>query len=206
MTAAMSRLYGPAVVFGALLVTSPQVLAHLRGQARMDFSGQTVISTSTPGQLSQMLASADGVASRPGRQPGGVYATLVLAAGPAQEQRVVAGHTVQILAQGNGHQIIVDGRLLANDVDDDRVVIQSVHQGGGRTYILIAEQSGGNACPSLYQALDLSGPVPAISPQLGNCSDLPRVSIVGGALRVAVSAFRAAPAATYVFRDGHLSH
>ena len=98
---------------------------------------------------------------------------------------------------------MVDGRVLANDVDDDRVVIQSVHQGSGRTYALIGEQSGGNACPSMYQAVDLSG-TPVISPQLGNCSDLPRISVVGGALRVFVPAFRAAPAATYTFRDGRL--
>ncbi len=58
------------------------------------------------------------------------------------------------MAQGNGHQIVADGRVLANDADDDRVLIQDVYRGGGRIYVLIAEQSGGNACPSLYQAID----------------------------------------------------
>ena len=100
----------------------------------------------------------------------------------------------------------MDGRVLANDADDNRVLIQDVYKGGGRTYVLIAEQSGGSACPSLYQAIDLSGGTPVASPRFGNCSDVPRVGVVGGALQVSVPAFRAAPDATYVFRDGRLSH
>ena len=123
-----------------------------------------------------------------------------------QDQRAVGQHTVQIVAAQDGHRIVVDGRVVANDVQDDRVLIQGVHQGGDRIYVLIAEQSGGNACPSLYQAVDLSRDAPVASPRFGNCSDVPRVDVVGGALRVSVPAFRAAPAATYVFRDGRLSH
>ena len=132
--------------------------------------------------------------------------TPAAATGTVQDQHVIEGHTVQIMAQGNGHQVVVDDRVLANDTEDDRVLIQDVYRGGGRTYVLIAEQSGGNACPSFYQAVDLSGGTPVASPRFGNCSDVPRVGVVGGALRVSVPAFRAAPAATYVFRDGRLSH
>ena len=109
------------------------------------------------------------------------------------------------MAAGNAHQIVVDGQVLATDTEDDRVLIQGVHQGGGRTYVLIAEQSGGTACPSLFQAIDLSSSVAVISPQFGTCSDLPSISVAGGALRVAVPAFRAARAATYTFRNGRLS-
>ncbi len=112
---------------------------------------------------------------------------------------------MQVVAAQGGHQILVDGRVLATDRDDDRVVIQSTHEGGGRTYVLIEEQSGGNACPALYQAIDLSGGAPLASPQFGNCSDVPKVGVVAGALRMAVPEFRTAPAATYVFRDGHLT-
>jgi len=121
-----------------------------------------------------------------------------------QEQKVVAGRTVQIVSTGRGHAIVVDGRVLANDADDDRVIIQGVYQGGGRTYVLIEEQSGGTACPSLYQAVDLSASAAAVSPQIGNCSDLPRVSVLGGALRVSVPAFRAAPAKAFTFKDGRV--
>lgn len=130
----------------------------------------------------------------------------VASTGSAQEQRVVAGHTVQVVMVGNGHAIMVDGRVLVTDTEDDRVAIQGVYRGGGRTYVLFAELSGGTACPSLYQAVDLSGSVPLASSQIGNCSDLPRVSITGGALRLSVPQFRAAPAKTFVFKDGRMSH
>ncbi len=131
-------------------------------------------------------------------------ALAVAAPGNGREQRVVAGRTVKITAAGNGHQILVDGRVIATDLDDDRVLIQGTYQGGGKTYVVVAEQSGGTACPSMYQALDLTDGTSVISPQFGNCSDVPRVSITNGELRVSVPAFRAAPAAMFVFGDGRL--
>ena len=196
------HLYGPAFLLSVALLAPAANAQHMWDQVHTDPYGRIVISTPTLGQ-------ALGFAPQRGVQPivaqsVPVPQTLGLRwAASEQDHRVVAGHTVQITAQGNGHQVVVDGRVLANDTEDDRVVIQSVHQGGGRTYVLIGEQSGGTACPSMYQAVDLSG-IPVISPQFGSCSDLPRVSVVGGALRVSVPAFRAAPAATYMFRDGHL--
>lgn len=180
----------------ALLSALPLLLGGC--QVRTDPYGRTVLSTPTLGQALG-LAPQPGIQARPG------YATPVATAGVVQEQRVVAGHTVQVAKVGFSHQIVVDGRVLATDTEDDRVLIQGVHQGGGRVYVLVAEQSGGTACPSMYQAIDLSGALPAISPQIGNCSDIPRVSVVDGALRVSVLAFRAAPARTFVFRDGRLS-
>lgn len=166
-------------------------------QAQTDASGRTVLATPTLGQIL-------GVNSVPRMQPGAAY-TTPMASGVLQDQRIVGGRTVQVVKAGTTHHIVVDGRILASDSEDDRVLIQGVHQGEGRTYVLIAEQSGGNACPSLYQAIDLSGDAAVISPQFGNCSDLPRITISGGALRVSVPAFRAARPATYLFRDGRLS-
>ena len=182
-------------VVAALLPALPLILGGC--QVATDPYGRKVVSTPT---LGQVLGLAPQHAVQPG-QP----RTVQMAEGTAQDQRVIAGHTVRITAVGNGHQVVVDGRVLATDTEDDRVAIQDVYQGSGRTYVLIAEQSGGTACPSLYQAIDLSGPLPAISPQIGNCSDIPRVSVVSGTLRVTAPAFRAAPAATFAFRDGRLS-
>lgn len=165
-------------------------------QVATDPYGRTVMSTPTLGQALGLT-----------RQPvlSGVPYTQVAASASVQDQRVVEGRTVQVVAVGNGHAIVVDGRVLVTDTEDDRVTIQGVYQGGGRTYVLFAEQSGGTACPSLYQAIDLSGSVPVASPQIGNCSDLPRVSVTAGALRLSVPRFRAAPAKAYSFRDGRLS-
>lgn len=187
---ALRRMTFPA------LLAAPSVLPMGACQVATDPYGRAVVSTPT---LGQML----GVAPRPAAYSRVQSATPV-AAGAAQDRRVVAGRTVEITASGGTHQIVVDGQVLATDAEDDRVVIQGVHQGGGRTYVLVEEQSGGNACPSMYQAVDLSGAAPTISPQFGNCSDLPGVSVGSGALRVSVPAFRAAPAASYAFRDGRL--
>lgn len=184
--------YGPALLLSVTLLTAGC-------QVGTDPYGRTVLSTPT-------LGRALGLTSQPGLRPIPPHVIPAATTGAVQDQRVIEGHTVQIMARGNGHQVVVDGRVLANDTEDDRVLIQDAYKGSGRTYVLIAEQSGGNACPSLYQAIDLSGGAPIASPQFGNCSDVPRVGVVGGALRVSVPAFRAAPAATYVFRDGRLSH
>ena len=162
-------------------------------QVGTDQNGRTVMSTPT---LGRALGSS--------QQRSGAPAMPVAMGGTVQEQRTVAGRTVRIISSGNGHVIAVDGRVLANDTEDDRVVIQGVYQGGGRAYMLISEQSGGTACPSMYQVLDLSGSIPIVSPQFGNCSDLPRTSVVDRALSVSVPAFRAAPAKVFMFREGHL--
>jgi len=138
-------------------------------------------------------------------QPRPLSITPAAATDAVQDQRAVGRHTVRVVAAQGGQRIVVDGRVVATDVQNDRVLIQGVHQGGGRTYVLITEQSGGSACPSLYQAIDLSRDTPVVSPRFGNCSDVPKIAVVGGALRVSVPAFRAAPAATYVFQDGHLN-
>lgn len=180
----------------ALLPTLP-VLFLGACQVATDPYGRTMVSTPTLGQVL-------GVAPRPAAYSRVPYA-MPSAAAAARDRRVVAGRTVEVAAAGTAHRIVVDGQVLATDADDDRVAIQGVHQGGGRTYVLVGEQSGGNACPSMYQAVDLSGGAPAISPQFGNCSDLPRVSVGNGTLRISVPAFRSAPAASYAFRDGRLT-
>ena len=182
-------------IFERVLPAAMVALSVAGCQVATDPYGRTVMSTPTLGQA----LGLSGQSVRPS-----IPYTPIVASGSVQEQKVVSGRTVQIVSTGNGHAIVVDGHVLASDADDDRVIIQGVYQGGGRTYVLIGEQSGGTACPSMYQAVDLSGSVPAVSPQIGNCSDLPRVSVVGGALRLTLPAFRAAPARAFTLKDGRL--
>lgn len=179
-----------AAVLPALLLGACQV--------RTDTYGRTVMSTPTFGQVLGMSARPQG-SGVPG---------ILNAVAPAQaaDQRTVRGHTVQVVkASATDHAVLVDGRPVIRDAESQFVTIQSIHEGGSHAYVLVGETSGGNACPSMYQAIDLSA-APVVSPQFGNCSDLPRVSVAGGALRVSFLQFRAARPATYVFRDGHLSH
>ena len=137
---------------------------------------------------------APGSMGRAATTPRPMLKSRPISVATAADQRIVHGHTVAIVPISGGHQIVVDGRVLATDTQDDRVMVKGVYEGGGRAYVLIEEQSGGIACPSLYQAVDLNGSAPSISPQIGNCSDLPQVSVSGGALRLSVPRFRAAPA------------
>ncbi len=194
-----ARPHGPALLLAAVLLAGCQV--------RTDPYGRTVLSTPTLGRALGFASQDVGQPQTPAgfRRARSLSITPAAVTNAVQGQRTVGRHTVQIVAAQGGHQVVVDGRVVATDIQDDRVLIQGVHQGGGRTYVLIAEQSGGNACPSLYQAVDLSGGAPVVSPRFGNCSDVPKIAVVGGALRVSVPVFRAAPAATYVFQDAYLN-
>ena len=190
--------WAPALRRMGVLALLPTLSVLLVGacQVATDPHGRAVASTLTLGQVL-------GVAPRPAAYSRVQYATPT-AAGAERDRRVVAGRTVEVVAAGTAHRIVVDGQVLTTDADD-RVAIQGVYQGGGRTYVLLEEQSGGNACPSMYQAVDLSVGTPTISPQFGNCSDLPQASVGNGALRIVIPAFRAVPAASYVFRAGRLT-
>ena len=105
---------------------------------------------------------------------------------------------------GSAHVVSVDDRTLIRDAQDDHVIIRSVHEGKGRVYVLVEEQSGGNACPSMYQVIDLSSGGAVASPQIGNCSETPQVSIANGGLRIALPAYRAARSKTYLIKDGRV--
>lgn len=53
--------------------------------------------------------------------------TPAAATGAVQDHRTVGRHTMQIVAAQDEHWIVVDGRVVATDVQDDRVLIQGVH-------------------------------------------------------------------------------
>lgn len=125
-----------------------------------------------------------------------------LAAPEPQETKTVGGQKVSIVKLGEGHfEVFVDGKTVLTNEDDSIVTLKGSYISGGRRYVLIAEISGGTACPALYQAINLSGPTPVISPRLGNCSDLPKVSVTGGILRIAFPRFGDAPAKIETFGD-----
>lgn len=95
-------------------------------QVNTDPCGRMIVSTPTPGQ-------ALGLALQHGVQPDAPRIMKVpqtpglRSRKAAQDQRVAAGHTVQIVAAAGGHQVVVDGRVLATDTEDDRVMIEGVY-------------------------------------------------------------------------------
>jgi hypothetical protein len=100
----------------------------------------------------------------------------------------INGKTVE-LTKTSKHNEISHFEVLINKTvvysDDDMLVnVEGVYAGAGHTYLLLEKQTGGNACGSDFQALDLTPARPAISPRFGNCSSHPKVSVVNGTLRV----------------------
>ena len=169
-------------------------------QVTTDPYGRTVMSTPT---LEQVL---DGAAQQPSGPQRWAHAyDPIPAPPPFGDRRTVRGHVVQIMQAGlTDHAVLVDGRLVVHDATSEFVTIQGVYEGGGRAYALIAESAGGNACAATYQAVDLSGPAPAVSPRFGNCNDAPRVRVVSGALRVSFPPFKIGGPETDVYKDGRL--
>jgi hypothetical protein len=117
----------------------------------------------------------------------------------------VNGHAVAVATEPGRFQVTVDRKTVIDDKDDAGVVIQGAYEGGGRAYVLISEASGGNACAAQFQAIDVSGATPLVSPVFGTCSDLPDVSVDGGALHVSMKRTDGLAADVFVYADGKLS-
>jgi hypothetical protein len=106
---------------------------------------------------------------------------------PAQAQflRKVVVHGVPVQVTGefpNGILVTVGDRVVIRDSLNTIVYIKGIYEGDGKTYVLIAEASGGNACPELYQAIDMSVVETKISKPFGTCSDIGEPAVIHGAL------------------------
>jgi hypothetical protein len=99
------------------------------------------------------------------------------------QKAVVHGVMVQVTGESpNGILVTVGDRVVIRDNDNTTVYIKGVYEGSGKTYVLIAEASGGNACPELYQAIDMSASEAKVSKPFGTCSDFGRPAVINGAL------------------------
>jgi hypothetical protein len=139
--------------------------------------------------------------------PAAALALLLLALpATASESGVTVNGRAVSVAQANGRfQVSVDGAVVIDDKDDQGVTIQGAYEGGGRAYALIAEASGGNACAAQFQAIDVSGDKPLVSPVFGTCSDLPDVSVADGALRVSMKRTDGLASDVFVYSGGKLT-
>lgn len=139
---------------------------------------------------------------------GCALALILLLSGPAtasDSSVTVNGRTVSVARADGRFQVTVDGRTVIDDKDDQGVTIQGTYEGGGRAYALIAEASGGNACAAQFQAIDLSGQKPLVSPVFGTCSDLPDASVADGALRVSMKRTDGLASDVFVYSGGKLT-
>jgi hypothetical protein len=119
---------------------------------------------------------------------------------PAQEADVTSGfgHTVRITRnRDSSNTVVADGKVLYIDRDDMHVSMAGFHQSEGRVYALVAEASGGNACPSQYRAIAFDGAKPMAGAQFGTCSDGPKVTAAGGKLLVTLPGMDGKSMVTY---------
>ena len=103
------------------------------------------------------------------------------------------------------HQVLLDGKVLYVDRDNRFVDVVGIYDDGGHLFGLVAHMSGGNACPSLYRAVDITTRK-IVSEEFGTCSDLPRdIGASKGGLHVTVPRMDGIGSETYTYSAGHLN-
>ena len=135
-----------------------------------------------------------------------------LATSPSDWSLNINGRLVELVRSGDDptprFTLLVNKENVFSDSTDRFVSVAGVYTGGGRIYLLLEEQSGGNVCESEFQAFDLSAARTAKSPKFGNCAINPQVAIVNGAQKVTTLAYKSrfgsiVPEDSITFRDGH---
>jgi hypothetical protein len=132
--------------------------------------------------------------------------TITTAASAATTAISVGGHQLSVQGSSTSHTVTLDGRPFVSDDSDMFVSLLGPYNGAGHTYVLVMEQSGGNACAAVYQAIDLSGSVARITPSFGSCDDEPHAHVSKSG-QLVVRTRRAQPPRyeVDVVRDGHLT-
>ena len=105
----------------------------------------------------------------------------------------VAGHQLSVLGSGYTHTVTLDGHTLVSDGNDMTVSLLGPYTGAGHAYVLISEQSGGDACAAVFQGVDLSGPSVRLTPSFGSCDDEPRVRVTKSGQLVVITRRAMAP-------------
>ena len=71
--------------------------------------------------------------------------------------------------------------------------------------ILLMNGSGGTACPALYRLVILAPNYIKQTPEFGNCSDLPKVTIEDNKLKLAFPNFKSAKKSIYLYDGNELT-
>lgn len=122
-------------------------------------------------------------------------------------------HFLSVRKEGlTDHTVMLDGRPLLRDQVSQFVTLIGSYEGNSRSYVLIHEDPGGNACGGQYKAIDLTSQPFWISPAFGNCSDQAQATVVGGVLHIGMPAFTpggmnktATPGRDFTFGYGRLT-
>ena len=117
---------------------------------------------------------------------GCLVAALTWTAAAADEitaSQTAKGHTVEVVKLGDDDYVVrVDGQKMfgsGSELPDLSI------KGVWGNFVVIEEASGGTACPAIYRAIDLGSSPPTVSADMGNCSDIPKITVGGNSLSMA---------------------
>lgn len=92
--------------------------------------------------------------------------------------------------EGREFQVRVGDTVLFRDSVSQTVGVHTFTEASGRSLVLLHLFSGGTGCPAMYRIVELAGDrEPAVTPEFGNCSDIPVVLLDEGRLRVRFPGF-----------------
>jgi len=137
-----------------------------------------------------------------------VVASTMLVCGPALalERVLVNGVAIQSFRNTSESVLAVGDNLVRRVETHTRMDIKSIHEGDGRTYVLVSIGGGlGRLCPTLWLAIEMTEAKPRVSKDFGTCSDALDVSVSDGALRVVMDEPDGRSRSTYSFKDGRLT-
>ena len=71
---------------------------------------------------------------------------------------------------GEPHKVLIDGQVFVEDKDTWSLTVADGFPNREQPrWVLLGYGTGGNACEGTYRMLDLSGPAPKLSDEIGNC-------------------------------------
>lgn len=106
-----------------------------------------------------------------------------------------------------------NGKSLLSEDNDSEIDVAEIGRSADMPFLVLAFNSAGNGCPAFYRIVDLSVKSGLyLSPQIGNCSDVPTLDVQGRSVRLGFPALGYAKASqwTYTFypngQPGKLTH
>lgn len=110
------------------------------------------------------------------------------------DTQTVDGHKVELVRPEHGHyRVMLDGKAIYAG-ESEFFSMKGVYSGDGRAYIVIEENNEGTSCPAKYRVFDISVPTPIVRGDLGNCSDIPKITMNAGKLHLVFPRFQSAGA------------
>lgn len=94
------------------------------------------------------------------------------------------------IRQGTPPELRWDNRVIVSGAGSTRFHLHSLYHHNSKTFVLVHESTGGNACPGFFYVVEVSGSMGAASKSFGTCSDLPDVTLSRDGLHIKLPDYR----------------